>query len=382
MWSRLTAVAFVVAIGAELLSASHWSPDAHPSQLELVTDALIGLSFLLVGIVVWDSRPGMRVGLLMYATGLAFFIGNLSASAVPLVHHLGMALPGLWLVGLGVLVLAYPGDRLEHRVDRVLAVVALAWVVLSGVGLVTQLDPTRCVPAVCPANPFRIDVGVNLAPAFATAATLGGVLWALVGVRLVQRWWNASPSTRRALTPLWAAAGVMAISTVGKAVLDVAVGDHPGALLFDVLPMLVPIALGAGVLRARIDQASVGDLVVRLGADPADEELADAVARAAGDPSLVLAIPDADGQLVDVRGQVVASTGSPSADDADRGRWRAARGPHPRRGPRGQPRAAPLGRRGDPARAREPPAGGDRPGPARGGTGVPLEDHRGVGRRA
>ncbi len=302
----LTTVAFVVAIGAELLSASHWSPDAHPSQLELVTDALIGLSFLLVGIVVWDSRPGMRVGLLMYATGLAFFIGNLSASAVPLLHHLGMALPGLWLVGLGVLVLAYPGDRLEHRVDRVLAVVALAWVVLTGVGLVTQLDPTRCVPAVCPANPFRIDVGVNLAPAFATAASLGGILWALVGVRLVQRWWNASPSTRRALTPLWAAAGVMAIATVGKAVLDVAVGDHPAALLFDVLPMLVPIALGAGVLRARIDQASVGDLVVRLGTDPADEELADAVARAAGDPSLVLAIPDADGQLVDVRGQLVA----------------------------------------------------------------------------
>ena len=129
-----------------------------------MTDALIGLSFLLVGIVVWDSRPGMRVGLLMYATGLAFFIGNLSASSVPLLHHLGMALPGLWLVGLGVLVLAYPGDRLEHRVDRVLAVVALAWVVLSGVGLVTQLDPTRCVPAICPANPFRVDVGVDWPP--------------------------------------------------------------------------------------------------------------------------------------------------------------------------------------------------------------------------
>ena len=160
----LVTVAFVVAIGAELLSASDWRPDSQPSQLELVTDALIGLSFLLVGIVVWDSRPGMRVGLLMYATGLAFFIGNLSSSSVPVLHHLGIALPGLWLVGLGVLVLAYPGDRLDHRVDRVLAVVALAWVVLSGVGLVTQLDPTRCVPAICPANPFRVDVGVDLAP--------------------------------------------------------------------------------------------------------------------------------------------------------------------------------------------------------------------------
>ena len=95
----LVTVAFVVAIGAELLSTSDWRPDAQPSQLELVTDALIGLSFLLVGIVVWDSRPGMQVGLLMYATGLAFFIGNLSSSSVPLLRHLsGSRLPacGSW----------------------------------------------------------------------------------------------------------------------------------------------------------------------------------------------------------------------------------------------------------------------------------------------
>ena len=46
--------------------------------------------------------------------------------------------------------------------------------------------------------------------------------------------------------------------------------------------------------------------MVRLGSHPADVELAEAVARAVGDPTLVLAVPDADGQLVDLGGQPVA----------------------------------------------------------------------------
>ena len=88
-------------------------------------------------------------------------------------------------------------------------------------------------------------------------------------------------------------------------------GDNPASIAVQLLPIVVPIALGAGMLRARVDQASVGDLVVRLGNDPADEEFAAAVARAAGDPSLVLAIPGADGSLVDLSGRPIAP---PTAD--------------------------------------------------------------------
>ena len=51
--------------------------------------------------------------------------------------------------------------------------------------------------------------------------------------------------------------------------------------------------------------------MVRLGSHPADEELEVAVARAVGDPTLVLAVPGPDGQFVDLRGQPVAA---PTAD--------------------------------------------------------------------
>ena len=306
----LAVLAVVVTVGAESISANDWRVEARPSELALVIDGLLGLAFLLVGIVVWRALPGVGVGRLLYASGLAYFLGNMAASPDPILHHLGMAYPGLWLVGVGVLVLAYPGDRLVRRGDRILAMGALAFMVLAGAAFVTQLDPTRCLPAFCPPNPFRVDVGSNLAPDLATVVTFGGgVLWALATVQVARRWRSATPSSRRVLTPLWLAAAAMGIGLAGGAFLEVAVGDNPASLALRLLPIVVPIALGAGVLRARIDQASVGDLVLRLGSNPADEELAIAVARAVGDPTLVLAVPDSAGGLVDLRGQPVPLPG-------------------------------------------------------------------------
>ena len=302
----LAAIAVLVAIGAEVLAANDWRIEARPSELGLVTDAVLGLSFLLGGIVVWRALPGVRLGPLLYVCGLAFFIGNLAASPESLPHHVGMAFPGLWLVGVGVLVLAYPGGRLERRDDQLLAVGACAFMVITGAAFVTQLDPTRCLPAFCPANPFRLDLGSNLAPTFSTILTAGGAaLFALLGLQVVRRWRRATPRSRRALTPLWLAAGTMAVAMAGGGALDVLVGDNPASVAARLLPVVVPVALGVGVLRARIDRSAVGELVVDLGDGPADDDLAAAVARTVGDPTLVLAVPDAAGQLLDMRGHPV-----------------------------------------------------------------------------
>ena len=305
--AALVAIALLVALGAEVLSANDWRVEARPSELGLVTDAVLGLSFLFVGIIVWRALPGVGMGRLMYVCGLAFFIGNLAASPDQLLHHVGMAFPGLWLVGVGVLVLAYPGELPERRDDQLLAIGALAFMVITGAAFVTQLDPARCLPAFCPANPFRLDVGQNLAPAISTVLTGGGgVLLALLGLQVVRRWRRATPRSRRSLAPLWLAAAAMGVAMAGGAAFEILVGDNPASLAARLLPIVVPVALGVGVLRARIDRAAVGDLVVRLGDHPADDELAEAVARAVGDPTLVLAIPDAHGRLVDLRGQPVA----------------------------------------------------------------------------
>ena len=216
------------------------------------------------------------MGRLLYVTGLAYFIGNLAASPDPLLHHAGMALPALWLVGVGVLVLAYPSDRLERRQDRLLAAGAFAFMVVTGAAFVTQLDPTRCLPAFCPANPFRLDVGVNLAPTIATVSTAG---WrASCSPWSRSRWraggWSATPSARRSLAPLWFAAGVPWPGMAGGSAWRSPSGDNPVSLALRAAADRGPgRARRSGVLRARIDQAAVGDLVVRLGSHPADEEL-------------------------------------------------------------------------------------------------------------
>jgi hypothetical protein len=45
-------------------------------------DALVGLAFLGLGLVAWQRRPSSRSGLLMVATGFAWFAGSFASAAL------------------------------------------------------------------------------------------------------------------------------------------------------------------------------------------------------------------------------------------------------------------------------------------------------------
>ena len=71
-------------------------------------DASVGLAFVGLGVVAWQRRPASRSGLLMVATGFAWFAGSFAEVALflhrgPLVH----------------LLLGYPRGRLRSRLERV-----------------------------------------------------------------------------------------------------------------------------------------------------------------------------------------------------------------------------------------------------------------------
>jgi signal transduction histidine kinase len=70
---------------------------------------------------------------------------------------------------------------------------------------------------------------------------------------------------------------------------------------------IAPVAFLIGLLDARLARSSVGDLVVELDSDPAPAELRDALARALGDESLMLAywLPEFD-SWADLDGRPVA----------------------------------------------------------------------------
>src|SRR3954451_2916544 len=78
-----------------------------------VFQALIGLSFVGVGISAWWRRPLNRFGLLMTAVGLAWFIAGLQAATSAGLHTIGTYLGTLYIVVAVHMVLTFPSGRLE-----------------------------------------------------------------------------------------------------------------------------------------------------------------------------------------------------------------------------------------------------------------------------
>ena len=200
--------------------------------LRVLTDAIVGLSYIAMGLVTWVRRPDSRIGPLMYLTGCVSFTGNLAATDVVGLHHAGIALTGLWYVVLGVVVLSYPTGRLPGRAERRFLMAATTWVVVSGAAIVSQLDPSRCPPDTCPPNPFRIDLGVDLQPMVQAITLAGGmVVWAYFAALVIMRWRGASGPARRSLRPLWFAAMLLAVGRVGDGVVTVLLGPAVGDAL-------------------------------------------------------------------------------------------------------------------------------------------------------
>jgi signal transduction histidine kinase len=220
-------------------------------------DATVGLAFIALGVVVWERRPSSRSGLLMAATGFAWFAGSFADAALflhrgPLVH----------------LLVGYPRGRLRSRLEQV--VVAAAY-----------------VDAVV--YPLARQGTVTIALALAVVTT------ALVG------YLRAGGAERRAraaaLVAASAVALVLGLGAIGR-------GADVGAAAawlwaYQAVLVLVAVGLFADLLWGRWTQAAITGLVVDLGELKEAGTLRATLARAVGDPSLVVAyrVPDADGYV-------------------------------------------------------------------------------------
>jgi signal transduction histidine kinase len=227
-------------------------------------DATVGLAFIALGVVAWERRPSSRSGLLMAATGFAWFAGSFADAALflhrgPLVH----------------LLVGYPRGRLRSRLEQV--VVAAAYVD----GAVYPLA--------------RPDIATILLALAVVAAVLGGYL-------------GAGGAERRArlaaLAATSALALVLGLGAIGR--LADAGTDAAGLWAYQAVLVLVGVGLFADLLWGRWTQAAITGLVVDLGELEEAGTLQATLARAVGDPSLVVAyrVPDADG-YVDEAGRPV-----------------------------------------------------------------------------
>jgi signal transduction histidine kinase len=241
--------------------AAEWAGRPH----FMVLDAAAGFALLFLGLVAWSRRPGSGAGAIMSAAGFAWFLGTLWAPAV------------FWHRGpLAQLLISYPGGRLSSRLQKAAAVVAYGYAVaevVAGSGYATII----------------FALGLVALPAYRYVAVTG-------------------PERRARLASFLAAVAFGLVLVSGAIASLGGVGTEPVLLpAYDLTVCLIAVGLAADLWWGRWAQGAVTGLVVDLGEPAAGGVLRDRLARALGDPTLVVGywLPG-QRQYVDEAGRPVA----------------------------------------------------------------------------
>jgi signal transduction histidine kinase len=230
----------------------------------IAIDTAAGFALLVGGLVVWARRPRSRAGPIMAAAGLAWFLGTLWAPAVFL--HRGP---------LAHLLISYPSGRLSSRLERVAVGAAYVYAAVDSVA----------------------------GNSYATIVFAVGLV-----ALAVRRYLAVTGPQRRARLASFAAAVAFGLVLLLSAIARLAgVGAGSVMLLgYDLTVCLIAIGLSADLLWGRWAQAAVTGLVVDLGEPAAGGVLRDRLARALGDPTLVVGywLPE-QARYVDEAGRTV-----------------------------------------------------------------------------
>jgi signal transduction histidine kinase len=260
-----------------------------------------GWAFLLAGLVVSSRRPANRLGLLMIVTAFALLLRQLRYSHDPLLFTTFFALGDVGYALVAHSVFAYPTGRVTDRAERALLKAAYATALAFPLVALFFYDASRQLLFFDPTPRESLllvagDADLVELLQKSQVVLLFGVLAAVFIALLVRRLVRGTPRARRVLAPLVLAAIVVALRAVFESIFTFV--DRPFALgtLFwwQIAGVIaLPLALMAGLLRARLARAGVGRLVLELERTP-PQRLRGALARALGDPTLevVFWLPD------------------------------------------------------------------------------------------
>jgi signal transduction histidine kinase len=277
---------------------------------------VIGLGFVGAGLFAWYRNPGNRIGVLMVATGFAWYVGQLARTEPALLFSVGFALENLYVAFAVHLLLAYPSGRLEGGIDRVLVACTYATVTLGFVPIALFVSSAEYGCVGCPDNVFLIENQPSFGATWLDGLSVLGIVIPLaVVVRLAQRWRRASRPLRRTVTPVFLAGSALMITLATLLAIALLGGSMRliDIVYYSSLPALalVPFLFLAGLARGRMLRGrGLGRLVRRLGASLERGELRAALAEALGDPSVELAywLPESR-QYVDAEGRPVELPG-------------------------------------------------------------------------
>jgi signal transduction histidine kinase len=261
-----------------------------------------------IGVGMWAVlRPRhRRFGWLLIGCGVVWSLATLAESNSSIPYSIGRVAGWLVTALLIYLMLAFPSGRITARADRIL--MALAWAIVAVLYLPTALlvqdfpsqTPWALCRDGCPPNAFQLvadEPGVIDAVVQPLRDAILILLFAAVIARLAQRTLSASRLRRRMLVPVVAAA-VVALACLIAFVVTRRLA--PGSAAADTLGWLYGLSI-PGIGLAFLLGLVVWELFVAhalrvlapgLRDHTNPRELGNALRRALGDPSLVLAFRD------------------------------------------------------------------------------------------
>ena len=284
---RLPLVLWPLGIAAEFAALFFlFRGDAEVTAVAVVNRS-VGGSFIACGLIAWQRRPDSRTGPLMTLTGFLYLSeALLSEVDSSVAYTLGQWAANWWIPPFAALVLGFPSGRLSSWVDR--AIVG-AFVFGTVVGQLVWLFFLPFPPG--KENAFLISADAGLANTIDRLesgfnATMGLAL-AIVGIA---RWLRAAPPLRRLLLPTLAGS-LTTLVLIIQTYYAVLTGEFIRASqeVTSVLLVSVPLAFLFGILHQQLARAGMADLVVALHRAPDPRGLEAALAKALGDPSLVVA---------------------------------------------------------------------------------------------
>ncbi|MGH3992480.1 MAG: histidine kinase, partial [Pseudonocardiaceae bacterium] len=273
---------------------------------------VVGWGFVFVGLFAWRRRPDNRVGMLMAGTGFAWLFAGAGLSDLALPFTIGHVFGAVYLAFAIHLLLAFPGGRLQSRVEQRIVTALYLLTTVAVLPLWLFADPEQLDCEGCPDNLLLVEPNETLVTTIGAVLNLiGAALIGTVLVLLVRRWRRATPSQRRFLVPVYSAGVAVTILLISFVVLQTGGLDTEALDALSVATMvpfgLVPYLFLVTLIRARMIQTgAAGELIARMGEAPRRGELREELARALGDPSLELVywLPD-DERFVDARGRPV-----------------------------------------------------------------------------
>ena len=253
--------------------AAEWSLYGWAHPRDWAPDLITGWSLIGCGLIGWSRRPDSRSGVLLTATGFAWFAPNFAVTSVGAIGWLSAHALYLHRGPLVQLVLTYPRGRATGRTER--AAVATAY----ATSVVTLIWRSQLAT-------------IALAGLLVGVAAHSHVR--AVGSRRRERFYALQATTF--FSAVLGAAAAVRLAAPGQEAEEGTLRVYQAALC------ILSFGLLAGLLRAPWQRAAVTDLVVELG-ETRSGTLREAIARALGDPSLQVGywLPESGG-FVDSEG--------------------------------------------------------------------------------